>query len=253
MLTLNLHFKLFGLILILLFNAYADITKKTIDIIGKVPHKRSSFTQGLIIEEGSFFESTGAPDGRISKVYEINSSDGTIIKETSLPQLFLEGLSFLNNNLTILTWRSEIAFQIDKNSFLTKSQMSYKGEGWGLTDDGSVYIMSNGSDTLYLRDLNFNIIGKVPIKLKGEPLSNLNELEFVKGKIYANVWYSDMIYEIDITSGEVVSEIDGAILRAKCLDIDKNDVLNGIAYDEKNDTFYLTGKDWPWIFKVKIK
>ncbi len=248
----NFHSKIYLSIILFVTLISAEVIKKQIDIIGKIPHSRKSFTQGLLYENGKLFESTGAPDNRSSEVLLIGSADGTVIKRNKVPNVFAEGLTLLNNKLTLLTWRSQIAFQMNKESFNTENQLQYIGEGWGLTDDGSVFIMSNGSDSLFIRDLNFNIIGKVAVTYKGDPLFKINELEFVNGVIFANVWYSDFIYEIDISTGNVVSKIDCSILRAKCTNIDKHNVLNGIAYDRNNDLFYLTGKDWPWIFKVKF-
>lgn len=250
---LNLHFKIILLLFTVLLAVNGAVVKRDFEIAGKIPHNRSSFTQGLIFKDGKIFESTGAPDGRISKLYILNSVDGKVLKETALPQIFAEGLTSLGNTLTVITWRSGIAFNIDENSLVTKGQLSYKGEGWGLTNDETVYIMSNGSDSLYIRDPGFNIIGTVPVKLDGRSVKNLNELEFINGKVWANVWYSDIIYEIDISNGQVISQMDCRLLREKCSDIDKHDVLNGIAYDYKNSLFYITGKDWPWIFKIKVK
>lgn len=251
-LTFNSHFRIYIVIILFVNFISAEVSKKQVKIVAKIPHSRESFTQGLLFENGNLFESTGAPDSRLSEVFLIKPTDGTILKRNKVPNVFAEGISCLSNKLTLLTWQSQIAFQLNVESFNTENQFQYAGEGWGLTDDGSVFIMSNGTDTLFIRDPNFNIVGKVAVTYKGNPLFKINELEFVNGAIFANVWYSDFIYEIDISTGNVVSEIDCSILRANCTNIDKHNVLNGIAYDKKSDLFYLTGKDWPWIFKVKL-
>lgn len=250
MLTFKLLFKISLFFLILSANA-ANIKK--IEIVDELPHSRASFTQGFVYDQGFLIESTGAPDNRVSKIYKINVADGIIKQVTDIPQVFAEGITKFNNELKLLTWKSGIAFHIDYTTLAISGQVNYSGEGWGLTTDGSVYFMSNGSDTLYIRDADFGIIGTVPVRLNGVPVRGLNELEFVKGYMFANQWYSDKILEIDISSGKVVSEIDCSALRAKCQGVDKHDVLNGIAYNAKEDIFYLTGKDWPKIFKVKIK
>lgn len=240
-------------ILAIVFCSYSEVVKRKITVLKKIPHSRSSFTQGLLHDENALFESTGAPDARISKLFRINIGDGKAEELTAIPNTFCEGLALLNNVFYQLSWKSGIVFKYDKKTFKSIGQHSYSGEGWGLTADGSIFIMSNGSDTLYFRDNEFNIVGKVAVTLNGEPLRSLNELEFVNGNVFANVWYSDVIYEIDLASGKVLSQIDCRFLRDTCSGLTKNDVLNGIAFDKNKNHFYLTGKDWPWIFKVKIE
>lgn len=252
MLNFKYPFSILCLFLVLV-NSYSDVLKRDIEIVGQIPHGKQSFTQGLIFENGFLYESTGAPENRISKITKIDIRTGEIVKSNNLADIFAEGLTFLDNNFTVLSWKSGLAFKLDKDEFNIKNKLRYKNEGWGLTDDESIYIMSNGSDTLYLRNREFSIVGKVPVRYNGNAVTNLNELEFVNGSVFANVWYSDKIFEINISSGNVISEIDCAKLRAKCQGIDKHDVLNGIAYDAKNQNYYITGKDWPWIFKVKIQ
>lgn len=215
-----------------------------------IPHDRSAFTQGLLFLEGYIYESTGL-NGK-SSLRKVNPSNGIVEKHITVPGIFAEGLVFKDNIFVQLTWKKGIAIVYTYPELEKAGIFKYNGEGWGITTDGTSYIMSNGSDTLYWRNKNFKITKKICIKLNNKPLVNLNELEYARGKIYANVWFSDFIYVIDPLSGEVTQSIDCRILKKQAHLKNNEQVLNGIAYNKTTDLFYLTGKMWPVMFEVKL-
>ncbi len=220
-------------------------------IIKTLPHDPSDFTQGLFLSEGLLYESTGQY-GR-SSLKKIDAADGKVLKRIPLPDsLFGEGIALFRNRIWQLTWKEGIAQTYAVDDLQRDKVFRYQGEGWGLTTIGSKFYMSNGSDTLFVRDSLFKIVQKKPVRLRGKPLSRLNELEFARGRIYANVWYSDEIAVIDPQSGRVTALVDARDLGRAIPRRRPEDVLNGIAYDPQSGFFYLTGKNWPFIFIVEI-
>ena len=168
------------------------------------------------------------------------------------PQHFGEGITVFKSDLIELTWQTHVAFVYDRTSFEPKKQFSYPGEGWGLTHDGSSLIMSDGTDELrYLEPTTFVEKRRLKVTASGAPLRNLNELEYVKGEIFANVWQTDYVVRIDPASGKVTGYID---LRGLLSPAERSgtDVLNGIAYDEAHDRLFVTGKLWPKLFEIKL-
>lgn len=258
-----------------------EIPQVTPHIIRTLPHDTLAFTQGLLYHNGKIFESTGLRGQ--SSLRCINAADGSIQKKIPVAGIFAEGIALKGNFLVQLTWRSGRAIMYRYPDLQNVDYFSYGGEGWGLTTDGKFYIMSNGSDTLFWRDNAFNVMKKTAVTLEGsfyvtstgndtlrardtvsrvrkktkitlhkQPLTNLNELEYVRGRIFANVLYNDFIFEIHHRSGNVLKIIDCSNLVAQIDSLGEQDVLNGIAYNKEEDTFFLTGKNWPLIFEVKI-
>jgi glutamine cyclotransferase len=215
-----------------------------------LPHDNQAFTQGLLYHNNELFESTGLYGN--SSLRRIDVNDGSIKTNIPIPDIFTEGLVLKDNIFVQLTWRSGYAFQYSYPSLRSIGHFKYTGEGWGITCDDSYYIMSNGSDTLYFRDDKFTVKKKLAVILNGKRLRMLNELEYAREKIYANVLYNNFIYEIDPKSGTVMRMINCTSLVQKAKPAREQDVLNGVAYDAQKDVFYITGKNWPVVFEVKI-
>jgi len=225
--------------------------RKRVEVLASHPHDRGAFTQGLLLHGDSLFESTGLNGS--STVREVEPSSGRVLRSVPLPQeLFGEGLAQVDDRLVQLTWTSGIARIYELASFDLVGELHYQGEGWGLCHDGKRFVMSNGSDRLTFRDEDsFAETGSVAVTLDGRPLTQLNELECVEGKVYANVWRTNSIVEIDPATGAVTASIDASGLLSDA-ERPGTDVLNGIAYDPAHQSFYLTGKLWPRLFEVRF-
>ncbi len=217
------------------------------------PHDRGAFTQGLIYRDGFLYESTGL-NGR-SSLRKVALETGEIVQhETVSKEYFAEGLTDWKNRLIQITWQSKTGFTYDLKSFKRDGQFSYTGEGWGITHDATRLIMSDGTSILrFLDPQTYQPIGTLEVTYQGKPLANLNELEFVRGRIFANVWQSNSIVVIDPANGRVTAQINLAgLLNAEDRSV-AVDVLNGIAYDAKHDRLFVTGKLWPTVFEIKLK
>jgi glutamine cyclotransferase len=218
-------------------------------LLDTIPHDPEAFTQGLLYRDGYLYESAGLYGQ--SSLRQM-SPDGKILHRINIPEIFAEGISILNDELVLLTWRENKAIRYVLPSLEQKGVFKYAGEGWGLTSDGTNFIMSNGSGTLLIRDKHFNIIKRIRVKLDFRPVNGLNALEYFDGNVYANTWRNNFILEIDLSSGNVLKIIDCSEL----FDIEKPDspgnMLNGIAFREDKDFFYITGKQWKNIFLVKF-
>lgn len=226
-----------------------EVEQLTVRILAAYPHDPTAFTQGLVWDGGLLYESTGLY-GR-STVRRVDPGDGRILEKTVLdPNLFGEGLALAGGRLIQLTWKAGIALVYDLATLRDIDQFGYNGEGWGLASDGKRLAMSNGSSLLTFRDpSDFRWLSTLEVRLAGEPLDRLNELEFAGGQLYANVWGENRIVRVDPESGRVTAVIDAAGL-LKPQEARMVDVLNGIAYDPASETFWLTGKFWPQIFQV---
>lgn len=223
------------------------------EIVNAFPHDRGAFTQGLVFLNGSFVESTGL-NGQ-SSLREVELKTGRVLRRQDVPaQYFAEGLAVLGDKAYQLTWKAGKAFVYDVKTFHLEREFSYDGEGWGLTTDGQTIIMSDGTSRIrFLAPDSFKVKRTVRVSLQGQPLSNLNELEWVKGEIFANVWQTDYVARIDPETGRVTGMIDFTGLLGLG-DRDANtDVLNGIAYDASGDRLFVTGKCWPKLFEVRLK
>ena len=223
------------------------------EIIKTWPHDRGAFTQGLIYRDGFLYESTGL-NGR-SSLRKVNLETGEVVQHESVgKEYFAEGLTDWKNQLIQITWQSKTGFTYDLKTFKRSGQFSYSGEGWGITHDGKRLIMSDGTSSLrFLDPKTFAQTGILDVTYQGKPLANLNELEFVRGRIFANVWQSNSIVVIDPANGRVTAQLDlPGLLNAEDRSI-AVDVLNGIAYDTKKDRLFVTGKLWPKLFEIRLK
>src|SRR5439155_17822125 len=208
-------------------------------------------TQGLQFVDGFLYEGTGL-NGR-SSVRKVKLETGEVLKRFDVAaQYFGEGITVWKSDLIELTWQSGVAFVYDKDTFQGRRQFNYPGEGWGLTQDGTNLIMSDGSDFLrFLDPATFQMRRRVQVTGGGAPLRSLNELEYVKGEVFANVWTTDYVARIDPSTGHVLGYIDlQGILSAN--ERPSDGVLNGIAYDAQRDRLFVTGKLWPKLFEIKL-
>lgn len=224
----------------------------TYEIVNIFPHDPSAYTQGLVYHQGVLYESTGL-NGQ-SSLRKVELQTGRVLQRIDVPsQFFAEGLALFNNKLFQLTWQSQRAFVYDLNSFQMLNTLNYTGEGWGLTHDGRVLIMSDGTNQIrFLNPDTFAVQRAINVLDNGRPIQQLNELEYIKGEILANIYQTDRIARIDPQSGQVTGWINLAGLlpyedRARGVD-----VLNGIAYDEAADRLFVTGKLWPKLFEIRL-
>ncbi len=221
-------------------------------VVRAYPHDRSAFTQGLEYAGGFFYEGTGL-NGQ-SSIRKVALETGEVVQRHDVPaEYFGEGITIWESNLIELTWRSQVALVYDLATFTQKRTFSYVGEGWGLTHDDSSLIMSDGSAELrFLDPVTFAERRRLMVTDGGLPVPHLNEVEFVKGEVYANIWQTNFIARIDPASGVVIGWIDltGLLSAADSRGVD---VMNGIAYDAGHDRLFVTGKLWPKLFEVKIK
>lgn len=216
------------------------------------PHDPTAFTQGLVIRDGVLIESTGREP---SSVRRVRLEDGVVLQKHELaPEYFGEGLTEIDGRLVTLTWNNGVGFVWNAADLKPIARFNYAGEGWGLTHDGARLILSDGSAALrFLDPETFAETGRVAVALNGHPVRQLNELEWIDGEVWANVWQTNYIVRIDPASGHVVGIIDLTGLLPVGLIKDPNDdVLNGIAWDATNRRLFVTGKNWPSLFEIKL-
>ena len=230
-----------------------ELSQAVPEVLATYPHDPEAFTQGLLLADDHFYESTGLYGE--SSLREVVPETGEVLREVELsPDLFAEGLTLVADRLIQITWKAGVALVYDADTFEQTDTFSYEGEGWGLCFDGDELVMSDGSATLTRRDPEtFAPLGTAEVKLNGEPVAMLNELECVGDSVYANIWQTDTIVKI-AEDGRVTQEIDASNLltQSERAQLDPNAVLNGIAYDPDTKTFYLTGKLWPKLFAVRF-
>jgi len=221
------------------------------DIAEEYPHDAKAFTQGLVYEKGVLYEGTGLY-GK-SSLRKVDLESGSLLEIVTLPNRFFgEGLTIWDNKLMQLTWQSGIGLVYNKSTMDKVDEFTYPTEGWGITSDDEKLIMSDGTDTLILLDpRNFQKIGDLKVRDGSRPIFGLNELEYIKGEIYANVWPTSRIAMISPKTGKILAWID---FESKIRELNwKNaDVLNGIAYDNEKDRIFITGKLWPKLFEIRI-
>ena len=221
-------------------------------IVNTYPHDPGAFTQGLGFADGVLYEGTGLRGQ--SSLRKVDLKTGTILQVRQLPvRFFGEGITIYGNRVIQLTWRAKVGFVYHKQTFQLLDTFNYSTEGWGITHDGRSLIISDGSATLHLLDpQTFKEIGRIEVHTRDGPVSSLNELEYVQGEIYANIWKTDRIARISPQTGEVVGWIDLEGLLEPEDRYRRIDVLNGIAYDLKNDRLFVTGKLWPKLFEIEL-
>lgn len=224
----------------------------TYEVVNAYPHDTNAFTEGLVYENGFLYESTGLVGD--SSLRKVELATGRTFQLHSLPsEFFGEGITIFGDRIIQLTWQSQKGFVYDKDSFDILEEFSYRGEGWGITHDDNRLIMSNGSATLsFLDPVTFKIIGDVQVNDGNTPVTNLNELEYIKGDVYANVWHQDKIAIINIQTGQVKGWINLTGLYDTS-NTDPENVLNGIAYDANSERLFVTGKRWSQLFEIKLK
>jgi glutaminyl-peptide cyclotransferase len=220
-------------------------------VVRSYPHDPAAFTQGLQFLDGFLYEGTGQ-NGQ-SSIRKVKLETGEVLQKRDLDeQHFGEGITIFDDELFQLTWQSGVAFVYDRHTFGPKRTFKYSGEGWGLTRDGKNLIMSDGTDRLrVLEPTTFKELRRIAVTAAGTPVRNLNELEYVKGELFANVWQTDYVARIDRATGNVSGWIDlGGLLSPR--ERATVDVLNGIAYDAAGDRLFVTGKWWPRVFEIKL-
>jgi glutamine cyclotransferase len=221
-------------------------------VIATYPHDTRAFTQGLFFSEGRLFESTGQQGE--STVREVDLATGKVKRAVKLPaEYFGEGSTNWGKTIVSLTWQHGKGFRWDRDSFRKLGEFTYTGEGWGLTQDGESLILSDGTSALrFLDPRDFTERRRISVTWRGRSVSQLNELEYVRGEILANIWHSDLIVRIDPATGVIKGVIDLRAVAASVEVSDSEAVLNGIAYDAKAGKLYVTGKRWPKLFEIAL-
>jgi glutaminyl-peptide cyclotransferase len=223
------------------------------EVVHTYPHDPTAFTEGLFYLNGFLYESTGLEQH--SSIRKVRLETGEVLQKYDVPpQYFGEGIVNWHNHLISLTWKSHVGFVHDLASFKVQRQFHYEGEGWALTQDGRQLLMSDGTSEIRLLNPETLVpVGRIQVTLDGKPVNNLNELEWVKGEIYANLWQTNWILRIDPHDGHVAGAINMAgLLSPSDIVKGQTDVLNGIAYDAESDRLFVTGKNWPKLFEIRI-
>jgi glutamine cyclotransferase len=233
--------------------ANAVVPKYGYQIVNILPHDAHAFTQGLVVADGKFLESTGQ-EGQ-SSLRSVEPATGKVLKKVDVASpYFAEGIALLNGKIYQLTWQQQTGFVYDAQTFERVGQFNYDGEGWGLTTDGKSLILSDGSSRIrFIDPATFRVTRTIDVLEGQTPVLDLNELEYVEGEIYANVWHDNRIATIDPQTGRVTSWINLAGLMPEGELTDQEAVLNGIAYDPASKKLFVTGKLWPRIFEIKVK
>jgi glutaminyl-peptide cyclotransferase len=224
-----------------------------VEVVHTYPHDPTAFTEGLFYLNGYFYESTGLEQH--SSIRKVRVETGEVLQKVDIPaQYFGEGIVNWEDRLVSLTWKSQVGFVFDLATLKVQKQFHYQGEGWALTQDGHQLIMSDGSPELrFLNPKTLLETKRIQVTLEGRPIPNVNELEWVKGEIYANVWETNSILRIDPKDGHIVGVINLTGLLSPSDQVSGPDsVLNGIAYDAKGDRLFVTGKNWPKLFEIRL-
>lgn len=263
---MNRFFKIFliGLLILtgaLFINHYSNpeysansnvIPVYTYKVVNTYPHDRNAFTEGLVFKDGVLYEGTGLHG--YSTLRRVKLETGEILQIRELPpQFFGEGVTIYGNKLIQLTWQSHTGFVYDKYSFKLLQEFNYPDEGWGITHDGKHLIMSDGTETLHFLDPEtFEEVSQIEVSVNDIPITGINELEYIQGEIYANIWQTERIARIAPLTGQVIGWIDLKGILSPDDHSETVDVLNGIAYDVKNDRLFVTGKYWPKLFEIEL-
>ncbi|MDT7688001.1 MAG: glutaminyl-peptide cyclotransferase [Acidobacteriota bacterium] len=223
------------------------------EVVNTFPHDPAAFTQGLVFNDGAFIESTGLE--RHSTLRRVELQTGKVLQKVDVPPFyFAEGMTLFAGKIYQLTWKGEKGFIYDPRTFQKTGEFNYTGEGWGLTHDADSLILSDGSERIrFIDPSDYKVKRTINVTDHDRPVQEINELEYVRGEIYANVWHQNRVARIDPQTGRVTAWIDlSGLLKAGDVS-DEEAVLNGIAYDEQSDRLFVTGKLWPKIFEIKLK
>ena len=231
----------------------AEVPVQGFEVVKAYPHDDEAFTEGLFFHDGDLYESTGLYP---SFIRQVRLETGEVLRQRDLPTIYFgEGSTALNGKLYSLTWRNQIGFIWKLDDFAPLGGFSYTGEGWGMTNDGARLIMSDGTDQIrFLDPETLAETGRIRVTADGQPLDQINELEWVDGELLANIWQDSRIARIDPATGHVNAFVDLSSLVPNGPDIDPNDdVLNGIAWDAAGKRLFVTGKRWPQLFEIRLK
>lgn len=224
------------------------------EVVETIPHDTSAFTQGLEIADGRLFESTGLVGQ--SSIRELDLETGEVLRNTAVPTVFGEGLTIVGDTAIQITWQDGIAYRYDLDTFDVVDSYTYDGQGWGLclaSEGNGNLVMSDGSSTLAFRDPDtFALLGSVDVRFDGNPIENLNELECVGDTVWANIWLSSLVVEIDPSTGAVLTVLDIESLRPESTESNRSAVWNGLAWDPADGTMLVTGKLWPSIYRLNL-
>jgi glutaminyl-peptide cyclotransferase len=233
---------------------FSDIVPKRYGyrVIHTYPHSRDAFTQGLVYDNGVLYEGTGQETGSTLREEELET--GKVIRQHDLDDsLFGEGIALYHDHIYQVTWKNKVGFVYDKSDFKLINKIYYATQGWGLTTLNDKIIMSDGTDILYFIEPEmFTVVSKIEVYDNEKKVDQLNELEYINGEIWANIWMTDLIARIDPLSGKVLAYIDLKDLLPKSDRDADTDVLNGIAYDNRTNRIFVTGKKWPKLFEIKV-
>jgi glutamine cyclotransferase len=233
--------------------AHAAIPAYAFMVKHAYPHDPQAFTQGLFIKDGVMFESTGLKGQ--SSLRRVQLETGRVLQKKEMPaEFFGEGIAAVGNDIVSLTWTTRVGFIHDAKTFDVKRKFAYEGEGWGLTSNGKQVFMSDGTPAIRVLDpTTLAEVRRIQVSADGKPIPNLNELEWVDGQIYANVWGTNVIARIDPASGKVVGWIDlTGLADPAWKGMGPDDVLNGIAWDAGHRRLFVTGKHWPKLFEIEL-
>lgn len=228
----------------------AQVKEYKVKVVKEYPHDAGAYTQGLFFHDGTLYETTGQWGESCIRTVDLETGQPIINKLLS-DKYFGEGSAILGDNLYVLTWTNKVAFIYDAKTLTYKKTVGYPRQGWGMTTDGKQLFATDGSANLYFLDENLKVLKKQQVTLNGRPLRNLNELEYIDGKIWANVYLTDMIAIINPKNGKVEATIDCNGLLPSKLKTKETDVLNGIAIDGQG-RIYLTGKYWPRLYQIEL-
>lgn len=231
--------------------AQTRVRQYGVSVVAEYPHDVKAYTQGLFFHDGFLYESTGQYGA--SSFRKVDLATGKVLRRLDFDdRYFVEGSAVLGDELYILTWTNKVAFIYDAGTLEYKSAYSYPREGWGLTADGRKLYATDGSACLYVMDGRFKVEKRLTVKMNGRPVRFLNELEYIDGRIWANVYTSDLIVIINPESGVVEGTVDCTGLLPSKLRTPSADVLNGIAYNPADGKIYLTGKNWPRLYEIRL-
>ena len=225
----------------------------TYEVIHSWPHDRKAFTEGLVYRNGDILESDGLYGQ--STLREVDLETGRILKRITIPsRYFAEGLAVIGDKAYELTWKRGVGFIYNVDTFAKLGEFHYAGEGWGLANDGPLLVMSDGTDRIrFIDPKDFRVVRSIHVTASGQPVYRINELEWVRGEIFANVWQTDWVLRIDPSNGTVLGIVDLSGLLPWTEWAPGTDVLNGIAYDPAGGRLFVTGKNWPKLFEVRLK